>query len=37
LKAGVVNFLSISASYGALVWVFQEGHLSGLLNFTPAP
>ncbi|HEX5847948.1 MAG TPA: MMPL family transporter, partial [Rubrobacter sp.] len=25
IKAVVVNFLSISASYGALVWVFQEG------------
>jgi putative drug exporter of the RND superfamily len=37
IKAVVVNFLSISASYGALVWVFQEGHLSGLLNFTPGP
>ena len=37
LKAVVVNFLSISASYGALVWVFQEGNLSGLLNFTPGP
>jgi putative drug exporter of the RND superfamily len=37
IKAVVVNFLSISASYGALVWVFQQGHLSGLLNFTPGP
>jgi putative drug exporter of the RND superfamily len=37
IKAVVVNFLSISASYGALVWVFQDGHLSGLLNFTPGP
>jgi RND superfamily putative drug exporter len=37
LKAVVVNFLSISASYGALVWIFQEGHLSGLLDFTPGP
>ncbi len=36
-KAVVVNFLSISASYGALVWIFQEGHLSGLLDFTPGP
>ena len=35
IKALLVNFLSISASYGALVWIFQEGHLSGLLNFTP--
>ena len=37
LKAVVVNFLSISASYGALVFVFQQGHLSGLLDFTPGP
>ncbi|CAN5705774.1 MMPL family transporter [soil metagenome] len=37
IKAVVVNFLSISASYGALVWIFQEGHLSGLLDFTPGP
>jgi len=37
LKAVVMNLLSITASYGALVWVFQEGHLSGWLGFTPAP
>jgi RND superfamily putative drug exporter len=37
IKAVFVNFLSISASYGALVWIFQEGHLSGLLDFTPGP
>src|SRR5881397_2598982 len=35
LKAVVLNFLSIGASFGALVWVFQQGHLSNLLNFTP--
>jgi RND superfamily putative drug exporter len=35
LKAVVTNLLSISASFGALVWIFQEGHLSGVLNFTP--
>ncbi len=35
LKAVLLNFLSIGASFGALVWVFQEGHLSGLLGFTP--
>ena len=35
LKAVVMNFLSITASYGALVWIFQEGHLAGLLNFEP--
>jgi RND superfamily putative drug exporter len=32
-----MNLLSISASYGALVWIFQDGHLSRFLNFTPAP
>jgi uncharacterized membrane protein YdfJ with MMPL/SSD domain len=35
LKAVVMTLLSISASFGALVWIFQEGHLSGLLAFDP--
>lgn len=35
LKAILMNALSILASYGALVWVFQDGNLSGLLGFTP--
>jgi uncharacterized membrane protein YdfJ with MMPL/SSD domain len=35
LKAVLTNLLSISASFGVLVFVFQQGHLSGLLNFTP--
>ncbi len=34
LKAVLTNLLSISASFGALVWIFQEGHLSGWLHFT---
>ncbi|XID94472.1 MMPL family transporter [Paenibacillaceae bacterium WGS1546] len=34
LKATILNFLSLSIMFGALVWVFQEGNLSGLLNFT---
>jgi RND superfamily putative drug exporter len=33
-KAVVMNLLSLSASFGAVVWIFQEGHLSGLLHFT---
>ena len=37
LKAVIMNILSIGASFGALVWIFQEGHLSSLLNFTAAP
>jgi RND superfamily putative drug exporter len=34
-KAVVMNFLSLSASFGALVFIFQDGHLRQLLNFTP--
>lgn len=34
-KAIVMAALSITASFGALVWVFQDGHLSGLLGFEP--
>lgn len=34
-KALTLNVLSLSATFGSLVWVFQEGHLSGLLDFTP--
>jgi putative drug exporter of the RND superfamily len=33
-KAVVLNLLSLSATFGALVWIFQEGNLSGLLGFT---
>jgi len=36
LKAVLMNFLSISASFGALVWIFQDGHLASQLNFTPS-
>jgi RND superfamily putative drug exporter len=34
-KALVMNTLSIVASFGALVWIFQEGNLSAILDFTP--
>ncbi|HET8577271.1 MAG TPA: MMPL family transporter, partial [Methylomirabilota bacterium] len=37
IKAVAMNLLSITASYGALVWIFQDGHLSGWLDFTPGP
>jgi len=30
LKALVLNVLSLTAAFGALVWIFQEGHLGGL-------
>ncbi|WP_341684129.1 MMPL family transporter [Nocardia farcinica] len=35
VKALALNMLSLAATFGAMVWVFQEGHLSGLLGFTP--
>ena len=34
-KALVMNTLSIVASFGALVWIFQDGNLSGPLGFQP--
>jgi len=35
IKAVVMNLLSISASFGAIVWIFQDGHLAAQLGFTP--
>ena len=37
VKALVLNALSLTAVFGVLVWIFQEGHLAGLLGFTPLP
>jgi RND superfamily putative drug exporter len=34
IKAVVMTLLSLTASFGALVWIFQDGHLSGLLGFS---
>ena len=33
IKAIVLNLLSVGAAYGVLVWIFQDGHLEGVLNF----
>jgi RND superfamily putative drug exporter len=33
IKAIALNLLSVGASYGVLVWIFQDGHLQGLLGF----
>jgi RND superfamily putative drug exporter len=35
LKAVLLNFLSIGASFGALVYIFQQGHFANILGFTP--
>ncbi|MSQ37843.1 MAG: MMPL family transporter [Chloroflexi bacterium] len=37
LKAVIMNLLSIATSFGALIWIFQQGHLSEILNFSAAP
>jgi RND superfamily putative drug exporter len=37
VKAIAMNILSISASFGMLVWVFQWGYGADLLNFTAQP
>lgn len=33
IKAILLNTLSLSATFGGLVWIFQDGHLQSLLNF----
>ncbi len=35
LKALALNVLSLTATFGAMVWIFQDGHLQGPLNITP--
>ncbi|MEU9174730.1 MMPL family transporter [Streptomyces sp. NPDC048420] len=34
IQAVLLNALSLTAMFGAVVWVFQDGHLSSLLGFT---
>ncbi|MFF5722740.1 MMPL family transporter [[Kitasatospora] papulosa] len=34
LQAVVLNALSLTAMFGAVVWVFQDGNLSGILSFS---
>ena len=35
VKAIAANALSLLATFGVIVWIFQDGHLSGLLRFSP--
>jgi trehalose monomycolate/heme transporter len=35
MAAATFLLLSLSATFGVVVWIFQEGHLSGLLRFEP--
>jgi uncharacterized membrane protein YdfJ with MMPL/SSD domain len=35
IKAILMNIISIGAAFGVVVWIFQDGHLSGFFGFTP--
>ncbi len=37
IKALVLNLLVLSSVLGAMVWIFQDGHLASILGITPAP
>ena len=37
IKAVLMSALSLCATFGILVWIFQDGHGAGLLQVTPAP
>jgi RND superfamily putative drug exporter len=34
IKALIMNMLSLTATFGAMVWIFQDGHLASLLHVT---
>jgi putative drug exporter of the RND superfamily len=34
IKALLLNVLSLTATFGAMVWIFQDGNLADTLNFT---
>jgi RND superfamily putative drug exporter len=34
VKALILNLLSLTATFGAMVWIFQDGHLDEALGFT---
>jgi putative drug exporter of the RND superfamily len=37
IRALIGNVLTLAATFGTLVWIFQYGHLSSVLGFTPTP
>ncbi|MEV8503579.1 MMPL family transporter [Actinoplanes sp. NPDC051475] len=37
IKAVLMSALSLSATFGILVWIFEDGHGADLLRITPAP
>ncbi|MFF3223766.1 MMPL family transporter [Nocardia suismassiliense] len=37
LKAVAMAFLSLAATFGVLTWIFNDGHLAGILGISPGP
>jgi RND superfamily putative drug exporter len=37
IKAAIMSVLTLGSTLGVLTWIFVDGHLSSLLNFTPTP
>jgi hypothetical protein len=37
IKAVLLSALSLCATFGAWIWIFQDGHGAGVLGVTPAP
>jgi RND superfamily putative drug exporter len=37
LRSLLLNAITLAATTGLMVWIFQDGHLAGLLGFTPLP
>jgi len=37
LRALLSNGLTLAATFGLMVWIFQDGHFASLLNFTALP
>jgi RND superfamily putative drug exporter len=37
IRALLLNAVTLAATAGLMVWIFQQGHLSGPLHFTPLP
>ena len=37
VRSLLLNAITLAATAGLMVWIFQEGHLSGALHFTPLP
>jgi putative drug exporter of the RND superfamily len=37
VRSLLLNLLTLAATLGLMVWIFRDGHLSGVLDFTPLP